>query len=227
MGLFDTTQRWQVYIALNLVFCIIGCLASVINIAVIRRMKRTGYLLLLLTMNIFQLTYVTTLFFSNVNVGYWVTTVANIFQILGGIGESIMSNWIALVVLYIVAKKKSCDIFRYYNYMLGFSLLTSVTNAIVYIVGQTPENAHPHLTNIALLGIYYYIRLGCIMLNFLIFGLSAYFIWVIRSKGRSRTAAETAITTLSRRLIYYPVLQVSSTAYFFMFRSVWHSYCII
>lgn len=200
------------YVALNLIMAIIASVASTTNIAVIRRMKPSGYLLLLLTMSVFQLMYDLTVFFSNVDVNYWVTTVANVFQIVGGIGESLTSNFIALVVLYIVKKRKSCDIYASYNYMLSFCLIVSATNTIFYLYAQIPENAHPDQSSMALLFMYYYIRLGSIFLNFIIFGVSAYLIQRIRSKGTSRSEAEAAITTLSRRLIYYPIVQVTNCA---------------
>lgn len=216
MGIFDE-KRWLVYTILNMIMAVICSVASSLNIAVILKMKMTGYLLLLLTMSIYQLVYDLTFFFSNVNVTYWTTTIANIFQILGGVGGSLISNIIAFVVVIIVAKRKSVDIFKYYNYMLLFSLVPSVVNAIVFMVGTIPENARPDLEKVALLDMYYYIRLVSIFINFILFGISAYCIREIRSKGTSRTPAEIAISTLSRRLIYYPILQVNYLRAFFNF----------
>lgn len=208
MALFDVTEREQVYIALNLVMSIIGSAASITNIAVIRRMQQSGYLLLLYTMMVFQLMYDLTFFFSNVNIGYWVTTVADVFQIFGGIGGSLVSNFIAIVVTKIVVRKKSFDIFAWYRFMLAVCLVTPLANSIMYLVGRVPENAHPDLARESLLGMYYYIRLSSIMFNFIMFGISAYYIQMTRSKGRTKSTAEIAVSTLSRRLIYYPIVQV-------------------
>lgn len=118
------------------------------------------------------------------------------------------SNTIAFVVMFIVARRKSVEIFKYYKYMLWFSLVPAVVNAIVYMAGTIPENAKPHIEHVALYDMYYYTRLVSIFINFILFGISAYRIQKIRSKGTARTPAEIAISTLSRRLIYYPILQV-------------------
>lgn len=209
MGLFDTTVRWQVYIALNLIMSFIGSAASLINIAVIYKMKMSGYLLLLLSMSWFQLVYDVTFFFRNVDIGYWETAIADAFHIFGGIGGSIVSNFIAFVVFYIVYKRKSFNIFAHYNSIMVCSVLPGLAPAIVFLIGSIPENANPGLASLAFVGIYYYVRLISIFLNFVMFGISAYCIRSIRSKGASRTPSEIAISTLSRRLIYYPLLQVN------------------
>jgi spore maturation protein SpmB len=209
MGLFDDSQRMTVFVTLNLIMSVIGTVAASINIAIIRRMTMSGYLLLLLTICVFQFMFDVTFFFSNVKLGYWVTTVANIFQIMGGVGGCMMSNFIALIVFYIVSRKKSFDIFRWYKYMLAVCITIGLMNTIVYMVGRIPENANPKLANMSLLEMNYYIWLGSIFSNFIIFGMSAYCIRATRSMGRKKTEAEVAVSTLSKRLIFYPIVQVT------------------
>jgi hypothetical protein len=208
MGVFGVSERWQVYIILNIIMCSIGIIASSLNIAVIYRMKMSGYLLLLLTMSFFQFAYDASSFFSNVNCGYGATVTANMFQILGGIGGGLISNFIALTVLYIVWYRKSLDIYFYYPFMLLFSFVVAATYAIVYVISTVPKDAHPDLEKTAVLGMYNTTREGCILVNFIVFGVTAYNVWRIGSNGSGRTEAEKAITTLSRRLIYYPIVQV-------------------
>ena len=133
---------------------------------------------------------------------------ANAMQAIGGVGSCLISNWIAYVVLYVVWHKKSIDIGETFPYMLGSSLFVAFTVLIVLSIGSLPENAHPFLVKIALAYMYYNIRLVSIVLNFVMFGMTAYCNYLIRSKGADKTPAEMAINTLCTRLMYYPLVQV-------------------
>lgn len=208
MGLFDGSERLRVFVIMNIVMTVVGTVACSLNIAVIKRMPTSGYLLLLLTISIFQFMEDITFFFANVNVDYWVTTVAQSFQVFGGVGGALMSNFISFIVLYIVAKRKSFNIFAWYKYMLGLCIISAIANVIMYLVARIPENNDPRLADLSILWVYYYIRLVSIFANFIMFGISAYCIRATRSMGRKKTEAEIAVTTLCGRLIFYPIVQV-------------------
>lgn len=210
------SERIQIYIALNLITSIIGTLASALHITLMYRMKITGFILLILTMSWFQIMYDWSFFFSNIYVGYYITIIANFFQLCGGIGGALISNFIAFTVLFVVWKKQSFDIFKHFKLIFILSFLPGLVDGIIYVYSNIPENAHPNLTNVAVLDIYYNIRLISILLNFIVFGVSAYFIRMMRSKGPMKTRTEIAINTLSRRLIFYPIIQVG-----------YHRYCYI
>lgn len=213
MGVFTGSPQEQTYVIIDFVGTVLSSIASIVTILVINKMKITGYIKLILTMTWFQFIYDITFFNGTIDVGeYYLIYVANIGQLIGGIGSSLISNWIAYVVLYVVYYKKSIDIMRNYKFMLASSLIPGVITAIVYSCGAVPQGHSQHLQDVANLGLYYYTRLVSIFVNFLMFGLASYFNHQIRSKGLGKTPAEQAINTLCRRLMYYPLLQVSARA---------------
>ena len=211
MSVFDGSPQYQTYVIIGFVGTVLSSIASMITILLINKMKITGYIKLILTMTWFQLVYDVSFFNGTVNVGnYWVSYVANVWQLVGGIGSSLISNWIAFVVLYVVYNKRSIDIVGNYEYMLASAIVPGFAVAIVYSIGSIPEGHNQHLVDIANLGLYYYIRLVSIFLNFIMFGMASYYNHRIRSKGLGKSPAEQAINTLCRRLMYYPLLQVNT-----------------
>ena len=215
MDLFTGSPHEQAYVILDLVGTVLSSCASVVTILVINKMKLTGYIKLILTMTWFQFIYDISFFNGTIDVGeYWITYVANVWQIVGGIGSSLISNWIAFVVLYVVYNKRSIDILRSYDMMLASALIPSFVIVIVYSVGAIPAGNSQHLQDVANLGMYYYIRLVSIFVNFILFGFASYFNHLIRSKGLGKSPAEQAINTLCRRLMYYPLLQVQCVSFY-------------
>jgi hypothetical protein len=199
----------ELYVSLNLITTVIGSCASLFTILLIHRMKAlTGHVLLVLTMSYFQLFYDLTFFFSNVDVGYYVTVIANFFQLLCGIGGSLVSNWIAFIALYIILYRKKFNIFENYLYIMLSCLLPGVVDVILFLMATVPESSQDdELLNISILDIYYYIRLVSIALNFVFVFIAIYKIDLMSSKNSNRSEQEIAIRTLARRLIFYPVVQ--------------------
>ena len=217
MSVFAGSAHAQTYIWIDLILTILSSIVSVVTILVINKMRLTGYIKLILTMTWFQLIYDASFFNGTQSVGgYWVVYVANVFQLVGGIGSSLISNWIAFVVFYVVYNKRSIDIMKNYNYMLASATVPAIIIAIIYSCGSIPENSSFALQNLANLGFYYYTRLISIFFNFVLFGLASYFNHLIRSKGLGKTPAEMAINTLCRRLMYYPLLQVTKMLQLFL-----------
>ena len=208
MGAFGGSAHEQAYMWVNLIMTIGSSIASVVTILVINKMRVTGYIKLILTMTWFQLIYDVSFFNATTAVGgYGVKYVANVFQQVGGIGSSLISNWIAVVVLHVVYSKRSIDILKNYNYMLASVLVPALVTATIYSCGSIPQNRSVQLQELADLGFYYYIRLVSIIFNFVFFGLAAYFNHLIRSKRLAKSPSEIAINTLCRRLMYYPLVQ--------------------
>jgi hypothetical protein len=211
MSVFEGSPQNQTYVILSFVGTILSSIASIVTILVINKMKQTGYIKLILTMTWFQLIYDVSFFNGTVDVGeYWIAYIANIFQLVGGIGASLSSNWIAYVVLHVVHRKRTVNILRHYNSMLFITLVPCLVTAIIYSIGSIPKNNDPHLNYVANIDMYYYIRLVSIFINFIMFGMAMYYNHLIRSKGLGKTPAEQAINTLCRRLMYYPLLQVKN-----------------
>jgi hypothetical protein len=169
---------------------------------------RTGHVLLVLTMSYFQLLYDLTFFFSNVDCGYYVTVVANFFQLSCGIGSSLVSNWIAFIALYIILYRQKFNIFDYYTHILASCVLPGLVDAIIYLVAVCPADSQDDaLLDFSILDYYYYTRLASIALNFIFVFLAFYKIDLMSSKTNNKSDQEMAIRTLARRLIFYPVVQ--------------------
>ncbi len=204
----------EVYVALNLVFCFIASLASILTLMLIHKMNvHTGHVTLIFYMTIFQLAYDCTLFFSNVNCGYYITAFANFFQLFGGVSSSLISNWIAFIAYYIIIYRERFDIFSNFYPIMISACLPGFANGVFYLAVIIPQSAQkPHLINVALLDVYYYIRLGSIFLNFIFCGIAFYKVQLISSRklATHKSVQETAIRTLALRMVYYPIVQAIS-----------------
>ena len=173
-----------------------------------------GYIKLILAMSWYQLMYDITHFNDVIdinNVGiYPILYIAHVGQQIGGIGSSIMSNWIAFILFYVVVFKKAFDIVNNYVYIILSTFIIWLPIVVVYSIGALPEGSNPHLVDFANLTLYYYARLISIALNFIMIGCILYKNYKVRSKSKIKTPAEIAINTLCRRVMYYPILQTIS-----------------
>jgi len=131
-------------------------------------------------------------------------------EIIGGIGASFMSNWIAFVLFYVVVYKKSFDVMNNYMYIILSTVIIWIPIVVIYSIGALPEGSNPHLVTFVHLTLYYYARLVSIALNFIMIGFIVYKNYQVRSKNATKTPAEIAINTLCRRVMYYPILQTIS-----------------
>lgn len=171
----------------------------------------TGHILLILYMEYCQLLYDITFFFSNVDCGYYITVAANFFQLTFGIGGSLFSNWIAYVILHIVIFRQKFDVFEKSNIIIISSLLPGFIDAIIFCVATIPEeHQSDDLVNIAILDIYYYTRFLSIIVNFVLVIIILYKVDLMSSKTINKSDQEIAIRTVSRRMIFYPIIQAIS-----------------
>jgi hypothetical protein len=155
--------------------------------------------------------YDITLFTVIVDVGnYPIVYLSTVVEIIGGIGASFMSNWIAFVLFYVVVYKKSFDVMKNYIYIILSTIIIWIPIVVIYSIGALPEGSNPHLVTFVHLTLYYYARLVSIALNFIMIGFIVYKNYQVRSKNATKTPAEIAINTLCRRVMYYPVLQTIS-----------------
>ena len=163
-------------------------------------------------MSWYQLIYDLTLFNAASDVGnYPVLYIAQLGQFIGGIGSSVMSNWIAFILFYVVVFEKTFDIIKNYMYILFSSVSIWLPIVIIYSIGGLPDgDSNIYLVHLARRSLYYYERLVSIALNFFMIACILYKNYHVRSKGTSRTPAEIAINTLCRRVMYYPIIQTIS-----------------
>ena len=170
-----------------------------------------GYIKLILAMSWYQLLYDITLFNVIVDVGnYPILYIASFVEIIGGIGASFMSNWIAFVLFYVVIFEKSFDILKNYIYIILSTVIIWLPMVIIYSIGALPQGSNPRLVTLERLSLFYYIKLSSIALNFFLIGCIVYKNYQVRSKNTTKTPAEIAINTLCRRVMYYPILQTLS-----------------
>jgi len=177
----------------------------------------SGYIKLILTMSWYQLIYDLTLFNSSIDVGnYPILYISYLGQFIGGIGSSFMSNWISFVLFYVVFMQKSFEIIKNYPKILCSTIIIWIPIVIIYSIGALPEDANTYLIHVASFSIYYYARLVSIVLNFILIGSIVYKNYQVRSKSTTKTPAEIAINTLCRRVMYYPILQVTNGSFVYI-----------
>ena len=215
-------EKMHIFIAVSAITSVIGCSASLLALLVINRMKLTGHILLIATMTWYQLLYDAAFFFNNVYLGYWWITAASMCQIIGGIAGGAVSMFIAYVSFHVIYFRKSLDIFSIYPYVLVVSNLPAAANLIVYMIGAIPQNADKMLVTIAILDMYYNIRLFLIVVNFGLSGAAIYLVRRMASRsGTEKSPAEQAITTLVRRMILYPIAQAISRSGYAYYEEVY------
>ena len=211
MTVFGGSDRNLVFCSLALIASLTSSTASVIMIHIIRKMQWSGHLSLIYTMTWFQLLYDISFFPGIVNTNNSsLQILSNLAQILGGISSSIMSNFIAFVALYVIAKVVTLNIPKYYFIIVAFSVLPAFVVGVVYLTGEAQYHQHPKLAELAVLDLYYYVRLSSILLNFIFSFFTFYCINRINSHKKSKSSAEKAIGTLAMRLFYYPIVQAIS-----------------
>ena len=231
---FNGPEKEQAYVVVLFISCAYGTIASTVNIILIYHMKMTGnlileyshsyelnylktiimhffligYIKLILAMSWYQLLYDLTLFNDCIDVdNYPIFYIASVSQLIGGIGSSFISNWIAFILFYVVVFEKAFDIVNNYMYIILSTFIIWLPTAVIYSIGAIPEGSNPKLESFANLTLYYYARLVSIALNFIMIGCIVYKNYRVRSKSTTKTPAEIAINTLCRRVMYYPILQ--------------------
>jgi len=223
---FNGSVRNQAYVSMNLVTSIIGSIASLLTILLIRRMNVTngknGHVVLVLIMSYYQLAYDLTFFFSNVNCGDDLTTIANFFQLLGGVSGSLISNWIAFVALYIVHYRAKFDVMKNLQLIQWSCFIPGFANALFFVAVTQPDTTENNfLVYVSVIYVYYYIRIASIAINFVLCSITAYWIYKRRSTIGIATDSEIAIRILSRRMIYYPLIQAICRAGYSWYELEW------
>ena len=159
-------------------------------------------------MSCFQLLYDLTLFFSNVDCGYYVSTVANIFQLSCGIASSLVSNWISFVAWYVVTYRQKFDVLGNLHLIIPSCAIPGLVDAIMYAVSRIPQDKfNEDLEDVSVLGVYYYIRLISIGFNFLFCLATVYMIYQMSPQKGMKSIEVLALRTVAIRMIYYPIVQ--------------------
>lgn len=224
---FGGSEHNQALACVTLVTSIIGCTASLFMIALIRQMRtktgHTSHVLLVLVMSYFQIIYDFTFLFRVVDCGYYIFIVANFFQIFAGTTGSLISNWISLIAFLIVVFHMKFDANQYFYSILSSAVLPGLIVAVLYISTSVPEDRQNEAATQAVEYLYYYIRLALIFVNFVLCTIIIYKVETISSKSKSKKASpqEIAIKLLSRRMIYYPIIQAFSRIAFSWYEQIY------
>lgn len=130
--------------------------------------------------------------------------ILNGFQFFGGLGTSLWTNVLSYVVLYVVKYFKSLNILGNFHYLWPLVMLPSISIGVMAIVDVYMERPD----NVAYM--YYAARLLSILFNFACYGQIAFRTAHIAISEREKAPSDIAISELSQRMIYYPLMQIFS-----------------
>lgn len=170
-----------------------------------------GFLAILFYMGLCQIIYDVTFYLSyDTNFGETATTFFGFFQAFGGLSVGFWTNALSLVVFHVVYNRSRFNILKYFWLIsIGVLLPTCVISGVELACGL----AHREHCKYIMTEIYYWVRIGTIALNFIVFGMLYVMIRRMRDKKRTPTEAEVSMVVLSRRMIYYPFVQFFSRVF--------------
>ncbi len=124
-------------------------------------------------------------------------------QFFGGLSVALWTNVLSVILLHVVVNTQSIDILKYYWFFCSITIGPALVIFVIYMVFYSDSDYDK-----AVFKTYYGLRLMSIIINFSVFALITYRANITRSMAPgSSTSAEMAIRVLSRRVVYYPLLQ--------------------
>ncbi len=161
-------------------FGIFSLLCSLITLALIYKMdKNNGYLRLIASTTVFQLLYDVN-YIIGVSYTYESCIAWHFLDILGGLSVAIWTNIVSFIILYVVAKIRSVDIFGNYKYFFFFSVIPPLVLAILAVsvndvLEKTDDDGFESCgygsgsLPTFIRNVYYWGRLLSIIVNFMVF----------------------------------------------------------
>lgn len=180
----------EVFEILVAFFSAVSCLASILNILVIVRMEKyTGHVLVLLTMTTCQLIYDFSFYPGVINVPQeGIVVTANVLQLIGGLGSSLYSNFMSYVVFYVIWKRSMFDVFYYFKPFSVFCIIFVLIEIALYLMAVGDAEKYQSLSDVALLGVYYYFRLVSILFNLVCCSISYFHVRKMRDENFYRSS---------------------------------------
>jgi hypothetical protein len=222
---FEGSEHNIIYSVVTLMTSLIGVTASILMILLLYRMRSssgyTSHVLLIFMMSTFQLVYDLSFFFRMVNCGYYVFVVANCIQIISSTTVSLLSNWISIIALMIVVFKNKFDANHYFFCILFSSSIPGLFIGLLYLGLSVPRDNANNRGRSASELFFYYIRLLLIFINFLFCGIIIYQVGRWSSKTKKQSHQEIAIRVLSRRMVFYPIIQALGRLCFACFEQIY------
>jgi hypothetical protein len=174
--------------------------------------KWTGFLYLVATLSVCQMTYDIGFFFRANSEDPVFTIAWYILQCGGGLATTLMTNVIAYIVANIAMTLRSYDIKKNYMYIMAWVIGISLIPAILLAVSSSlePHEEYKGLYKFTVL-CYSIMRICSIVINF-----GAYLLLTIRLRrmGLSLNSKKNQplhpVAALSSRMIYYPIVQVAT-----------------
>lgn len=215
--IFEGSTKHKIFVWISLVTSIAGCIASLLTILLIRRMKKKGeqltsHVLLVLILSYFQMFYDISFFFRVNSISYYCTMVFNTFQYFFGLSGSLISNWMSLSTFLIVVYRKVVNANDSLRLILCSVTLPSFIVAFIFLGSSIPEHKENELLLLIDQEVYYYLRLVLIGINFFFCSAILYKVSLMSSKSKSGRVSpqEMAIRLLARRMVLYPIVQAIS-----------------
>lgn len=124
-------------------------------------------------------------------------------QFFGGLSVALWTNVLSIVLLHVVVNTQSIDILKYYWWLCLVTIGPAAALFCVYMALYKHSDYDQ-----AVFKTYYGLRLMSIVINLSVFCLITFRNNITKSvTPGSATSAELAIRVLSRRVVYYPLLQ--------------------
>ncbi len=217
-------------------FAVVSLICSLTTLLLIYLMRVwNGYLLLITSMTAFQVLYDINYILGAVPT-YAACATWNFLDILGGLSVTLWTNIISFIVMFVVMKIRSFNIFRNYKYFVIIAVVFPLIIAILVLTRLeaasddddlpfTSCTYKPGEMSLVLRGIYYWGRLASIIFNFMVFGYTSYRVRLmahmraasantqqvsVNSRESAFQVSENqtlAVFSLVSRMKYYPLAQ--------------------
>jgi hypothetical protein len=175
----------QSYVSVSLVAAFFGTVASIITIIIIRRMPKTGHLLLLLYMSYFELGYDLVSFTLNVHINHYLTVFSFTIALPTAIIRTIISNWMMFIAFYVVMYQKPFEVFGWKRIIFFTSVIPALICTSMYIIGEATSD--PEMIHLVISQINNIMRMILIGLNFIFISVIIYKITAFTSSSRTLT----------------------------------------
>jgi hypothetical protein len=223
-----TQSNYDLLVIQWLGFCVgmVSLLCSATTLLLIGMMKTwNGYLLLITSMTICQVLYDVN-YILGVVPTYGGCLTWHFLDVLGGLGVACWTSIISFIVMFVVRKIHSFNIFRHYALFCFIAVICPLGLAIIDAASLQPANADDDqpfnhcvrngstISQIAS-NIYYWGRFATIIFNLIVFFYTSMRVQQMSYKGKlsvttTNESQTLAVHSLVSRMKYYPLAQIIS-----------------
>lgn len=215
-------NRYGLYELLVLLGSVISSFCGVLNLLIIYDMGIwNSFIFLITAMTLFQLMYDLS-FYPNMMCDQKTTcyNISLLFQTYGGLTQALISNEIAFIAFYTISKRKIYDALKHGIFLMTIANIPALALVIALFIYIATGNEEAF--NVGLVG-YFYLRWISIFFITITCSMTLYIAWSITKHDSHiddhqpaplhqqviiKKSPSKAIWALSRRLLYYPFVQV-------------------